>query len=334
MKKSKIIVIILVVLALGLIGAFGYIYIDANKKANEFLEQVKVYKKDLTELTTGDYIDFSVDKNPVTKAKISEGVVFVDADRSLKVISNIKINGFYCTMSDGKFDCNLFNKKDDNLTQVEEMKEYSVGEAITLADGSKWHTINSSSKYSKYVTLIMDGRVDINGDNFTMDLGSTSDPDRIPFDKGGQRAYDVTRSGNIGYYLENDYKSTLSKFTDVVEVRLLSADELEKIKEVTGIDVLTDTQKDVMMNTEEEIRNQIGLYYDDRQAYYTPIQLNELQYKNLMPNWLFNSFSGNFWLYTGKKVSTAVWDGNGYTTPKATTGYSLKPVITLSKSNL
>lgn len=107
-----------------------------------------------------------------------------------------------------------------------------------------------------------------------------------------------------------------------------------KIKEVTGIDVLIDTKKNVMMNTEDEIRNQIGLFHEDGQAHYTPIQINESQYQNLMPNWLFNSFSGNFWLYTDKKVSTAVWDGNGYTTPKVTTGYSLKPVITLSKSNL
>ena len=67
---------------------------------------------------------------------------------------------------------------------------------------------------------------------------------------------------------------------------------------------------------------------------YTGLLSSDIQDK-LMPHWLFNGYTGNFWvIYEYNKIRTAVWDGDGYTTRKPTTGASLKPIITIEKTSI
>lgn len=334
MKK---IIIILFLLGFGMIGGYIYLVYDATEKANKLLNSFESYKFDLTKLSTGIYVDFSKDNNVFTKSKITEGKIFLDVNKKFKIISNIKINGVYCSLAESKFKCSLFNNADTNLVSYTDNKEYKVGDAVTLYDGSTWHVINDSSKYSDYVTLFKDQRVDINGDNIVLCTGSTTEPDRIPFDKNGFKKYDVTSEGNVGYYLENVYKKSLSNLTDIYEMRLIYIDELESVKERIGFTSLTDEEAQTMTDTTFALLDSIYWDYEfprpvERLA---QIKITDEQYKKLMPSWLFNDFSGNYWVYPEKnKIKAAVWFGDGYSSYKPTTGYSLKPVLVVNKKDI
>lgn len=340
MKNKKSIVVLLVILILLTILFAIYICLTniAAKKANEFLKAFSEFEIDSEELTTGKYYNFSNHKNTITDTAISEGIVFKDADGDIQVISNIKINGMYCALENGEFKCSIFNKKDTNIQNIPEYDEYEIGEAVALNNDLKCHVVNSSSKYSRYVTVILDERVDINQDGFTMDTNSDEDPDRIPFDTTGSKKYDINSKTNIGYYIENTFKKSLTSFSTILDIRLLSTDEYEKVTEILNIESLSDQQIDAMWETEDEILNSIKWMEQSPRPYgkLKTIKITDKQYKNLMPSWLYNSFSGNFWVIDSEngEPTTIVWNGAGYASVDSNVGYSLKPVITLSKDNI
>lgn len=335
MKIGKPILILGILLIL--IGA-GYMVFTNSvvNKADKLMEKIIKYKIPAEELSTGKYVDFSTDKNEFTKAKIEEGIIFKDEDDKVFVLSNIKIDGLYCVYGE-ETHCSLFNKKDTGLKEVVEYNEYKIGEAVTLKDGTKWHIIHNSDKYSKYVVLLRDERVDVNGDGFTVDTSTVSDPDRIPFDKNKNKKYDSTLEGNIGYYIENTYKPSLTQISNINEIRLLTSLELEALRDAIGFDGLTEEEIQNMMQVEDELLESIEwMYYSPRPVErLKDIRITQEQYNKLMPHWLYNASSGNYWVINEKgKPITAVWSGDGYTTPKPTTGYSLKPVIIINKENL
>lgn len=337
-KKGLLIAIGLLLIVILLISVYIILITITDKKANEFLYALKKYEFNLEELTTGKYYDFSQQNNNITYVDIAEGIVFKDVDGDIKIISNIKINGMYCKLEDGKFESSIFNKKDTNVESIGEYNEYEIGEAVVLNNNLKCHVINDSSKYSSYVTVILDERVDVNGDGFTMGTSDTDDPDRIPFDTSGNKKYDVNSKSNIGYYIENAYKKSLTTFSNIFEIRLLTMNEYEKIVEVGNINPLTEEQKSSMLETENQVLNSINWMEESNKPYSKlgTIKITDSQYAKLMPNWLHNSFSGNFWVIDSdnNKATTVIWSGDGYVNVKATTGYSLKPVITLSKDNI
>ena len=330
-KKVMIILIILIAVLILFVGGCFFIQLDATKKANDFYDKLDKYYSTLEVNETGLYLDFSKNKNPVTKAKISEGIVFYDVDKKFYVISNLKINNTYCFFKNEKFSCGLFNKKDQEVSKIDKQDAYTVGTGVKLADNSSWHVIHKSSEYSGYVTLIRDYKLDINNDNFLVDIGSTKDPDRIPFDENGIKKYDTNAKGNVGYYLENTFKPTLSTYGNVFEVRLPNLDELERLKEDIGFSTLTEEQRADMEAAQFEIHDLIGLYHDNTVPYFEPVEISEELKTRLNPHWLFNSYSGSYWVEYGKKIRSAGWDGDGYTVKKPTTGASVKPVITVSK---
>lgn len=334
---KKVILVILFVLSFCLIGSAFYLCYDATVKANRLLDSFNTYNFDLTKLSTGLYVDFSKDSNVFNKTKITEGKVFLDVNKTVKVISNIKINGMYCSLNDNEFKCSPFNNSKTSLISYGDNKEYKVGDSVTLYDGSFWHVINDSGKYSDYVTLFRDERVDINGDGIVLCTGSIIEPDRIPFDKNGLKKYDVTAEGNVGYYLENVYKKSLSNLNDIYEIRLIHTNELESVKERLGFKELTDEEITLMSNTTDELLESIFWMHDSPRPIerLAQIKITDEQYKKLMPSWLFNDLSGNYWVYPEKnKIGTAVWFGNGYTSNKPTTGYGLKPVLIVNKKDL
>lgn len=330
-KKLIIALVALLVIIVLSVGGIFFIQMDANKKANDFYENLEKYYSSLNVNETGLYIDFSKDKNPVTDTEIKEGIVFYDIDKKLYVLSNLKINGTYCLFKNDKFSCGLFNKENQEVSKLDSYPVYEIGTAVILHDNSSWHVIHSSGEYSKYVTLIKDYRLDINNDNFLVDIGATNDPDRIPFDTNGNKKYDATIQGNVGYYLENTFKPTLTSYGNVLDVRLPNFVELEKVKEVIGLDKLTDQQRTDMQDAEFEVHDLIGLTYDDTIPSFEPIEISEDMLARLNPHWLFNAYSGNYWVLDGNKIRTATWDGDGYSSRKPTTGASVKPVITVSK---
>jgi hypothetical protein len=119
-------------------------------------------------------------------------------------------------------------------------------------------------------------------------------------------------------------------------IRLLTLEELEALKSRINFSSLTEDQILKMTNAEQEIFESVEFFYESPRPFHKlkDIKITEQQHQALMPHWLFNSYSGNFWIMDGSKAKTAVWNGDGYTSPKATTGYSLKPVMVIKKDNI
>ena len=82
-----------------------------------------------------------------------------------------------------------------------------------------------------------------------------------------------------------------------------------------------------MVNTEDELLESIQWMYESLCLVERLKNIVITQQTKLMPHWLGNASSGNFWVINEKvKTRIAVWRVDGYTTPKPITCYSLKPV--------
>ena len=73
-------------------------------------------------------------------------------------------------------------------------------------DGSFWHVINDSGKYSDYVTLFRDERVDINGDGKVEEwyVQSLAFSKHVVGMTGEQVANMETKANSIGYQMTTD----------------------------------------------------------------------------------------------------------------------------------
>ena len=337
MKYTKTIVAFCMAsLLLCIIGGYIYVANDATKQAIKLSEILKNYEMNEKEdLTTG--VELNLYKNNIKgiDLKNASGIIHIDEDNEIDIIYNVEINGLACKNILDNPKCSIFYKKDSTIYEPEKYKEYAVGDIVTLDDDTKWYVIHDSNYQSKYVMLINEERIDINKDGTTIEVGELVDPDRIPFDTSGSKKYDENSNTNIGYYLENEYRNSLP-YKNILDIRLLTIDELEAIKERIEFRPLTDDQKRGMAETSRSVLNVIGFYSESPRPVerLKNVVITEQQRKALMPHWLFNEFSGNFWVMNDNKATTATWDGDGYTSKKATTGSSLKPVIVISKENI
>lgn len=336
MKNSKPIVIFsLVALLLCVVGGYAFVVIDANSKAKKLATALKKYEIDEAKLITGEHLDLSKDKLKEIDFKIDRGKLFIDEDKEVTIYEEIMIDGLVCKNIFDKPNCSITNPRNGLMPEMQMFRTYEVGQEVTLKDDSKWYVIHDSDEYSKYVILMQDKRIDINQDGFTMDTGLTEDPDRVAFDPYGSKKYDENKEGTVAYFIENTYRNDLY-LEDILDFRLLTLEELEAIKEKINFKPLSGDVITQMMNTETQLLNSIYFEYESPRPYHKlkDIVITPEQEKALMPHWLFNSCSGNFWIMDGNKAKTAVWNGDGYTTPKATTKYSVKPVMVIKKDNI
>lgn len=334
LKKS---VIFIVFFALIIALVVGW-HIVANGIANKLYSNIENYNFDIDNLESEKMFDFSTSKYFEQK-HISEGLIHKDSNGKISILSNIKVLGLYCEYNN-KMHCGITKQKGSNTEQSVKTQKYSIGQAIRLNDNTKWHVISDSSEYSNYVTLIRDERLDINGDGFVVDTGSEDDPDRIPFDKSGSKEYSVDSESNIGYYLNNTYKNSITNLDDILEIRLPHKEEIDNLKYAIGFDSsigLSQKQITEMSEVEEAVLQSIKWMdeYPRPVDKLTNVVITSEQYEKLMPHWLYNSLSGNYLIHPYKgKLYTEIWNGTGIIGAKPTTGKSLKPVITLNKSNI
>lgn len=339
MKKT--IIISLIILLIVIVGTVTGILVygkykenSINESANFLYEKIKKEENKPENIETGIYYDFSKTELKYDGLKPTEGIIFIDENKEMKIISNIKIEDKYCVFSNDSFTCSKEFKKDTNITKETPNQEYKIGDAVTLSDGSKWHVIHNSNEYSKYVTLILDTRVDYNKDNFVLDTGRTDDYDRVPFSKDGLKKYDVTDTSGIAYYLENTYKREIP--AKVSSIRLPYQEELIAIEEELGFTGLTEDQISTMTEVEFRITENLTTNEDNDYIDLDQVTISPEDYEKLMPHFLYNAFSGNYWIMPTKnnKIQTTVWFGNGFTGSKPTTGRSIKPVITIEKEDI
>ena len=238
---------------------------------------------------------------------IEEGKVFVDVNNDIKILSNVKIKDLYCNYKDDKFDCNRTNTATTGLENVENIDNdvYKIGDAVTLKDGSMWHVIGDSSKYSNYVTLLYDSV--LKTDKYAGRKFNDDYEDGFPFDTSGLRDLDKERTGNIMYYLYNEYLPTLGLVEDT-EIRIMYEEEYTKLAEKIDRSSLNEE----MLSTEE------------------------------VKHWFYNHTLGNWWIFSDDDygLKTVIWsngfmEGNdGFAISDVQFRYYVRPVITINKSNL
>lgn len=322
MKKGiVVIVIILVLLGVG----YGCLYFYSNQEYKKIMNKVEQYDTLKEISSTGVIFDFSSDSK--IKSSATAGKIFKDVNGDIKIIENIKILLLNCNENG----CKLFNSGENNSSS-DLTDKYEIEDPIILKDGTKWHVIKESSEYSNYISLVRDERLDINGDGISITTGMANEPDRKAFDTSGSKKYDDKSPTNLGYYLNTTYKSSLTKLNDIIEIRILDVKEIENIVNETNISGLSAEQVRDMQDTEEELIGFAGSDYDFGRL--KTLQISQEQYQKLNPHWLWNGFSGNYWVTKGNSVTTEIWSGFGTANYKATTPAGVKPVIVLNKSNI
>lgn len=209
-----------------------------------------------------------------TYIEVTKGKLFKDIDGNITVLSNVYIGDRYCIYKDNKFECDKKYDKDSNIEKIEEDKVYSIGDKVTLSDGTTWRVIRNSSKYSEYVTLLSDNII-YNASNSTY-LWNYSPSKSFKYDKNDKRS--------IPYYLDVNYKR-LFNYDGLYEARLMSLDEYNNI-DYEEYDWLYNTELANWMLydyfEEEPYFIKVYTYYYSDPSYYTyrmySYNLDEVKY--------------------------------------------------------
>jgi len=91
---------------------------------------------------------------------------------------------------------------------VEKYLAYSIGDEITLIDGSKWHVLENSSESEETVVLLSDYHLNSDGtynDKCGANIDSNYTCSPMAFDSDNTNKYDESDSNNIGYFIKNTY---------------------------------------------------------------------------------------------------------------------------------
>ena len=179
---------------------------------------------------------------------------------------------------------------------------YSIGDAVTAVDGSKWHVLEASDSNTETVTLLSDYNLNSDGSyNTTCQAiggGSGTSDCGMAFDTDGTNVYDETDSNNIGYFIKNTYSSLVTA-------------------------ALSGTTN-VTLPTAVQIATADGKTFNQEQLFLTN-------------SWLLTT---DYWTKTAASSSGSVWgiagdDGDIYIhTAYSSTRLGARPVITTPKSNL
>ena len=116
----------------------------------------------------------------------------------------------------------------DGYVTVTGQKEYSIGEEVTLVDGSRWYVVNDSGSDEELITL----------------FAANSIADCAQFDTSGS-VYNSQSTTNVGYCLNNTYLNDLKSSlvdangnTSGLAVRLLTSNEYDKLSSAVGTDAI------------------------------------------------------------------------------------------------
>ena len=141
----------------------------------------------------------------------------------------------------GLINNNLVLTNGTSLNQVVgKYKTYSIGDEITLTDGSKWHVLENSDEMEENVVLLSDYNLNSDGSYNTCCFGTDRSDSKSywcsprAFDSDFKNIYDENDSNNIGYFIKNIYSPLVSK--EMPGVTNISLPTLKQISNLLGID--------------------------------------------------------------------------------------------------
>lgn len=109
-------------------------------------------------------------------------------------------------------------------------KEFAIGDRVMLSNGSIWYVIENSDNKKSSVSILAEKTLDIDGDN------KRNSKDYMQFDKKNNTTYNENDDNNIGHYLVNTYRFTLTNISGLKKVRLLTSTEYVQIREALELD--------------------------------------------------------------------------------------------------
>ena len=183
---------------------------------------------------------------------------------------------------------------------------YSIGEAITLIDGSKWHVLEESSEIDGMITLLSDYNLNSDGSYNTNCSGIDGDEPSfwcspMAFDSDGTNSYDESDANNVGYFIKNIYAPRVSS----------------SLPNTTNI----------TLPTAEQLANADGKVFSQSPLDLTSSWLLTTNYWTQSST----STSSNVWFISGNTVTAGGLRGNNTST---SLWYGVRPVITTLKTNL
>ena len=184
----------------------------------------------------------------------------------------------------------IFVKKNNIIDEeLKKYKEFLIGEKVILSDNSIWYVIENSSSNTKTVKLLKENQIDINND------GKFDNNDKMKFYNKNEYLFDSSDKASIAYYLNNEYKKSISEKIDGIEaIHLLTSKEYVNIREKMGYD-----------------------------------------YEWTTGNWLANESLGTWWLDSSQNGKIyAVNIIGSYKLSNATEVNYVRPVITVNKDSL
>lgn len=215
------------------------------------------------------------------------------------------------TLVEGQYKiiCTAVSSKDVKVSvekdvSVKSKWDYTIGQAVTMIDGSKWHVLENSLASSDTVVLLSDYGLNENG---TYNTECIEDPQykgsyymcsTREFDYDGTNVYDENDSNNVGYFIKNTY-------APLVQAALPGT-------------------TNITLPTIEQILEADGQEYDNNTSY------------SLSSDWLLtNQYWINSWIYNNSNYAVSTYSGYIYNSSSNNySSYVARPVITTLKSNI
>lgn len=208
-----------------------------------------------------------------------------------------------------KIVCTATSSKDvivsiEKVINVKSKWDYTIGQAVTMRDGSKWHVLENSLASSDTVVLLSDYGINENG-TYNTDCvedqkykGNYYMCSTREFDYDSTSVYDEDDSNNIGYFIKNTY-------APLVQASLPGT-------------------TNVTLPTIEQILEADGQEYDNNSSY------------SLSSDWLLtNQYWINSAIYKNSNYTVSTYSGNIYNSSSNNySSYIARPVITTLKSNI
>lgn len=117
---------------------------------------------------------------------------------------------------------------------------YTIGNEITLIDGSKWHVLEASDETKENVVLLSDynlnsdGSYDVDCKHQKYDENYNFLCHNLAFDSDKTSTYDELDANNIGYFIKNTYAPFIKK--EMPEITDITIPSLQQIVNILHID--------------------------------------------------------------------------------------------------
>ena len=338
-KKNKgftlieLLTVIAILAVILLIAAPTILGVLDKARKNTFKNQVLLYVESMktqialkqmgmgyADVTTSE-LDCSVDSDnvetctimvkdvPMESHTLTDGLITITVNNGIATyeLSNVTDGTYEYSGSDREIDAKNIEKK--------EYKSYSIGDSVTLLDGTTWYVIEDSNSSRNTVTLFASKNIKNDASGWT----TSKDEYKIFFSKDSNiyaaNGTTVTEDSNIKKFIDGSVKTYINN----------------SLVNVGGIKL-----QSIRLLTTKEMCNIIDSADSSNNCDPTKAGVLPTMYKNV-PSWLYSAY---YWLMTSSEVNVYNIAVGNFGVLNASFGADdvhyrgARPVIVVSKNNI